>query len=80
MKAQGHPDYHEITVVMTNGQSYKTRSTWGKAGDEMRLDIDPHNHPAWQGGTQKVIEKGALSKFEKRFGANFAAGGKKEGK
>ncbi|MCC7305738.1 MAG: hypothetical protein IT558_05705, partial [Alphaproteobacteria bacterium] len=27
----------------------------------------PLTHPAWQGGTGKVIEKGALSKFEKRF-------------
>ena len=69
MKADIHPDYHEITVVMTDGTSYKTRSTWGKPGDELRLDIDPLNHPAWQGGTQRVIEKGQLSKFEKRFGS-----------
>lgn len=69
MKAEGHPDYHEITIVMTDGSSYKTRSVWGKAGDEMRLDIDPLNHPAWQGGTQRVIEKGQLKKFENRFGS-----------
>lgn len=69
MKADIHPEYHEITIVQTNGESYKMRTTWGKAGDEMRLDIDPLNHPAWQGGAQKVIEKGQLSKFEKRFGS-----------
>lgn len=74
MKADIHPDYHEITVVQTNGQSFKMRTTWGKPGDEMRLDIDPLNHPAWQGGAQKVIEKGQLTKFEKRFG-NFMSGG-----
>ena len=74
MKADIHPDYHEIMVVQTDGQSYKMRSTWGKPGEEMRLDIDPLNHPAWQGGAQKVIEKGQLTKFEKRFGS-FMSGG-----
>lgn len=69
MSAEGHPDYHTITVVMTNGEKFTTRSTWGKEGDEMRLDIDPHNHPAWTGGNQKVIEQGQLSKFNKKFGS-----------
>ena len=78
MKAEIHPDYHEITIVQTNGESYKMRTTWGKPGDEMRLDIDPLNHPAWQGGAQKVIEKGQLSKFEKRFGS-FLSGAESSG-
>jgi len=72
MKADIHPDYHEITVVQTDGSEYKTRSTWGKEGDVLRLDTDPLSHPAWQGGTQKVVEKGQLSKFEKRFGSFLA--------
>ena len=33
MKQGIHPDYHEITYVMTDGTEMKTRSTWGKAGD-----------------------------------------------
>ncbi|MAF67981.1 MAG: 50S ribosomal protein L31 [Micavibrio sp.] len=69
MKAETHPDYHTIKVVMTDGTTYETRSTWGKEGDELRLDVDPLTHPAWQGGTGRVIEKGQLSKFEKRFGS-----------
>ena len=68
MKEGIHPDYHEITIVMTDGYEYKTRSTWGKPGDVMRLDVDPKSHPVWQGGGYKVVEKGQLSKFEKRFG------------
>jgi hypothetical protein len=40
MKAEIHPDYHMITVVMTDGTEYQTRSTWGKAGDKLNLDID----------------------------------------
>lgn len=70
MKADIHPDYHEITVVMADGKTeFKTRSTYGKEGDVLRLDVDPTTHPAWQGGTQRVVEKGQLDKFEKRFGS-----------
>ena len=69
MKADIHPDYHEVKVVMTDGTEYMTRTTWGKPGDVMRLDIDPLSHPAWKGGTVKIMEKGQLSKFEKRFGS-----------
>ncbi len=69
MKAEIHPDYHEITVVMTDGTQYKTRSTWGKEGDVMNLDVDPLTHPAWQGGTGRVVEKGQLDKFQSRYGS-----------
>ncbi len=69
MKADIHPNYHEITIVQTDGTSYKTRSCMGKAGDSMRLDVDPLSHPAWQGGTQKVVEKAQLKKFESKYGA-----------
>ena len=78
MKAKIHPDYHEITVVMTDGTEFKTRSAWGKEGDVLKLDIDPLSHPAWQGGAQKVIEKAQLSKFEKRFGTFLSSGGEKK--
>jgi large subunit ribosomal protein L31 len=70
MKEGIHPDYHEITVVMTDGSSYKTRSTYGKAGDTLRLDIDSKSHPAWTGGHQKLIDTGGqLARFNKRFGS-----------
>jgi len=70
MKEGIHPDYHEITVVMTDGTSYKTRSTYGKAGDTLRLDIDSKSHPAWTGGQQKLIDTGGqLARFNKRFGS-----------
>jgi large subunit ribosomal protein L31 len=47
MKPDIHPKYHDITVVMTDGTKFQTRSTWGKPGDVMQLDIDPKSHPAW---------------------------------
>jgi len=68
MKPNIHPDYHEITVVMTDGSSFTTRSTWGKPGDSMRLDIDTKSHPAWTGGQQRLLDRGGqLARFNKRF-------------
>ncbi len=64
-----HPDYHFIRVVMTNGTEFQTRSTMGKAGDTLNLDIDPNTHPAWTGGTQQLMDRGGrLSRFNSRFG------------
>ena len=68
MKKEIHPDYHEITVVMTDGTTYTTRSTYGKAGDTVKLDIDPKTHPAWTGGQQRLVDTGGqVAKFNKRF-------------
>ncbi len=78
MKADTHPDYHEITIVQTDGTEFKTRSTYGKPGDVMKLDVDPLSHPAWQGGTGQVIEKGQLDKFQSRYGSFTASGSKKK--
>ena len=53
---------------MTDGSSYKTRSTYGKEGDTLSLEIDPSVHPAWTGGTQKLLDTGGrVSKFKKKY-------------
>ena len=67
MKQGIHPDYHEINVVMTDGTTFKTRSTLGKAGETLRLDIDPKTHPAWTGQHRLVDRGGQVAKFNKRF-------------
>lgn len=67
MKSDIHPEYHEITVVMTDGTEFKTRTTWGKAGDTLRLDIDPKSHPAWTGVHRVSDRGGQMAKFNKRF-------------
>jgi len=69
MKKEGHPDYHKVTIVMTDGTRYETRSTLGTAGDVLQLDIDPTTHPAWTGGGQQIIDRGGrVSRFKKKFG------------
>src|SRR5271170_2216679 len=66
MKEGIHPDYHAITVVMTDGTRYETRSTWGKAGDVLQLDVDPKTHPAWVGGIN-LRKTGQMEKFANKF-------------
>ena len=67
MKKDIHPKYHDITVVMTDGTSFKTRSTWGKPGATLKLDIDPKSHPAWTGVHRLMDTGGQLAKFKNRF-------------
>jgi len=68
MKADIHPNYHVIKVVMTNGTEFETRSTYGEPGAKLNLDIDPSTHPAWTGGSQQLTDRGGrLSKFKTRF-------------
>jgi len=67
MKSGIHPDYHEITVVRTDGSEYTTRSCWGKPGDVMKLDIDPLNHAAWTGGKNQISKKGRIAKFGSKY-------------
>ena len=63
-----HPEYHEISVVLTNGEQFKTRSTYGKVGEAVNLDIDPLSHPAWTGAGQKLVDTaGQISRFNKRY-------------
>ena len=68
MKKKIHPNYHKINVQMTDGSKFETMSTWGKEGDTLKLDIDPKSHSAWTGGTQKILDKGRVSKYNKKFG------------
>ncbi|MCG8626512.1 MAG: 50S ribosomal protein L31 [Proteobacteria bacterium] len=68
MKKDIHPDYHSIKVVMTDGSEYETRSTWGKEGDVLQLDIDPKTHPAWTGQHRILDSGGQVARFNKRFG------------
>lgn len=74
MKKDIHPDYHTITVHLTDGSSFETRSTYGSEGAEIRLDIDPTSHPAWTGGKRDIMEGGRAARFNTKYGS---IGGKK---
>ena len=69
MRKDIHPDYHKITVKMTNGEELEMRSTYGSEGETLQLDIDPTVHPAWTGGGTHLMDTGGrVSKFKKKFG------------
>ncbi len=76
MKKNTHPNYHKIKVEMTDGSHFETMSTWGKEGDTLKLEIDSKSHPAWTGGSQKILDKGRVSKFFKKF-SNLRSASKK---
>ena len=68
MKKDIHPDYHLIDVKMTDGTVIQMKSTWGKEGDQLSLDIDPTSPPAWTGGNTRLMDQGGrVSKFKKKY-------------
>lgn len=68
MKKDIHPEYHMIEVKLTDGSTFKVRSTWGSEGDVLSLDIDPSAHPAWTGGNAKLMDTGGrVSKFKNKY-------------
>jgi large subunit ribosomal protein L31 len=74
MKKGIHPDYHFVDVQLNDGTTYKTRTTYGTAGQKVTLDIDPTTHPAWTGGQQQLMDRGGrLTRFNKKF-AGFVKG------
>lgn len=68
MRDSIHPDYHIINVKLVDGTIVQMRSTWGKEGDTMALDIDPSVHPAWTGGTARLMDTGGrVTKFKNKY-------------
>jgi len=68
MKKEIHPEYHLVDVKMTDGTVVQMKSTWGKEGDQLVLDIDPSVHPAWTGGGTRLMDTGGrVSKFKKKY-------------
>jgi large subunit ribosomal protein L31 len=53
---------------MTDGTEFMTRSTYGKEGDTLNLDIDPTSHPAWTGSNNQLLDRGGrVSRFKDKF-------------
>ncbi|TNC46760.1 50S ribosomal protein L31 [Rubellimicrobium rubrum] len=68
MRSGIHPEYHLIDVRMTDGTMIQMKTTWGKEGDTMNLEIDPLSHPAWTGGGTRLLDTGGrVSKFKNKY-------------
>ncbi len=65
MKADIHPDYHDVKVACSCGNTFNTRSTYAK--DELHVEVCSACHPFYT-GQQKIMDTaGRVDKFNKRF-------------
>ncbi len=69
MKKGIHPEYQDILIIMTDGSSYRTRSTSRKKKGLLKLDMDTKSHLFWSGGSSlNIVDTGGQrAKFKKRF-------------
>ncbi len=66
MKAEIHPEYKDVNVTCSCGNSFQTRSTLAK--DELQVEVCSQCHPFYT-GKQKILDSaGQIDKFRKRFG------------
>ena len=70
MKAAIHPDYREITVTCTCGNSFKTRST---LTEDLSVEVCSSCHPFYTGKQKIVDTAGRVDKFRKKYAAAGAA-------
>ena len=66
MKADIHPDYTEINVTCSCGNTFKTRST---RTSDLTLDVCSECHPFYTGKQKMLDTGGRVDRFKKRFGA-----------
>jgi len=69
MKAGIHPDYKEITVTCTCGNTFTTRST---IGHDLQVEVCSNCHPFYT-GKQKIVDTGGrVDKFRKKYATGKA--------
>jgi len=64
MKADIHPDYSDIKVICSCGNSFETKSTLGK---ELHVEICSSCHPFYTGQQKLMDTAGRVDKFRKRY-------------
>lgn len=66
MKTGIHPQYSEMKVTCTCGNTFTTRST---LGEDLNIEVCSECHPFYT-GKQKIIDTaGRVEKFRKKYGA-----------
>ena len=67
-----HPEQHNVTIKLTNGEAMKIKTNWGKEGDNLTLDTDPFKHVAWKDDkTVKIETSGEKNKKFSDFDSFF---------
>jgi large subunit ribosomal protein L31 len=68
MKEGIHPDYKEITVVLSDGTEIKTRSTMNPDGGVYKTEVDSKNHPFYTDNLKFQKKAGRIDRFNKQYG------------
>lgn len=69
MKAGIHPEYHEVQVTCSCGNSFKTRSTNAKA---ITVEVCSACHPFYTGKQKMLDTAGRVEKFRQKYGKGTA--------
>ena len=64
MKESIHPEYKEITVNCSCGNSFQTRST---VGHDLHVEVCASCHPFYTGKQKIVDTAGRVDKFRKKY-------------
>ncbi len=67
MKAEIHPNYHEVQVTCSCGNTFATKSTMAK--DASHIEVCAACHPFYTGKQKIVDTAGRVEKFNQKFGA-----------
>ena len=66
MKAEIHPEYKDVNVVCTCGNTFTTKSTLGE--ESLNVEVCSSCHPFYT-GKQKIVDTGGrVEKFRKKYG------------
>ncbi len=60
-----HPEYNEIKVTCSCGESFTTRST---AGKDLVLEVCSKCHPFYTGKQKIVDTAGRVDRFQQKYG------------
>lgn len=67
IKKKIHPKNNIMTVIMTNGVVYKTKTTLNK--NLLKLELDTKSHSLWNKKSNMLFidKKSQVAKFNKKF-------------
>jgi large subunit ribosomal protein L31 len=66
MKVDIHPEYKDVKVVCSCGNTFVTRSTMGK--DSISLEVCSNCHPFYTGAQRVVDAAGRVDRFRQKYG------------
>ena len=70
MKAKIHPEYSEVTITCSCGNSWTTRSTLSR--DQLHVEVCSACHPFYTGKQKIVDTAGRVEKFRQKYAPKSA--------